>query len=55
MDCEKACLPSKREASNNSLYNEELFGNMNPSFYKDSLQSSLLVIILKNLICKCEF
>ena len=37
----KTHIPSKTEASNKSLYNEELFGNVGPSFYKDSLESSL--------------
>lgn len=37
MDCEKECFFFKREVSNNFLYNEEFFGNMNFLFYKDLL------------------
>lgn len=41
MNCLKAHIPSKREASNKSLYKEELFGNVGPSLYKDSLENSM--------------
>lgn len=39
MNCLKAHIPSRGEASNKSLYKEELFGNVGPLFYKDSLEN----------------